>query len=350
MRHQTYVYAPPTTTLPSKYKLAARMLQFPNTDQKDPPSWVLPTVASYLDGSWKMEEAFWAAETLVNQAVGDEIFRRVVDGIKNDKDGPQIDLAKNIIANFQERLILTTDNVLPITAKSERVMIGVALQNPAIVKAAVDKAMKSDPNAKEFEYPHHQWIWQVTPPKVADDVFELEGFEDFEEFIDEPDGTEGPPLLNQWATTVYGDYLLFSSHAQMLVDAIEHDRNAAKSTLHAQPDFKRMREALLREEGPNRAVWRVLRSDLAFRAKYELFRRGELKDSDSVLAALIRRIFKNPEDDDEEGVRIDGSKLPPFAVVSKHLQPSGVVFKTEDNGWLLRGIMLSPVDGKETTP
>ena len=345
VRHQTYVNAPPTTDLPSKYKLAGRMLQFPNVDEQDPPAWVLPTVASYLDGNWKLEEAFWAAETLVNQAVGDEIFRRVVDGIKKDKDGPQIDLANDIIANFRERVIMLTDNVEPISKDSERMLIGVLLKNEAVVKAAIDKAMKSDPNAKEFPYAHHNWIWQVTQPDEADDEIELEGFEDFEEFIDETDGKQATPLLNQWAITVYDGYLLFSSHAQMLVDSIEHQRQSERQALQDAPDFVRMRAALLDQYGPDRAIWRVLRSDRAFQAKYELLRRGELKQSDSVLAAIVRRLFKDSEDTpEEEDLKVDGAKLPAYDVLKEHLQPSGVTLKTEPDGWFLRGLMLKPID------
>ncbi|WP_145342914.1 hypothetical protein [Rosistilla ulvae] len=343
VRHQTYIHAPPTTALPSKYKLAGRMLQFPNVDEQEPPAWVLPTVASYLDGNWKLEEAFWAAETLVNQAVGDEIFRRVVDGIKKDKDGPQIDLANDIVANFRDRLILLTDNVHPVSKHSERMLIGVRLQNEAVVKAAVDKAMKSDPNAKEFPYAHHNWIWQVTQPEASDDEIELEGFEDFEEFIDESEGKQTPPLLNQWAITVYDGYLMFSSHAQMLVDSIEHHRQAKDESLSAATDFIRIRAALLDQYGPDRAIWRVLRSESAFRAKYELLRRGELKESDSVLAAIVRRLFvqSNAETDEEE-LQVDASELPDFSILTKHLQPSGVTLKTEPAGWFVRGLMLKP--------
>ncbi|WP_145090622.1 hypothetical protein [Rosistilla carotiformis] len=345
VRHQTYINAPPTTALPSKYKLAGRMLQFPNSDAQDPPAWVLPTVATYLDGNWKLEEAFWAAETLVNQAVGDEIFRRVVDGIKKDKDGPQIDLANNIIANFRERVIMLTDNVQPVSIDSERMLIGVSLKNEAVVKAAIDKAMKSDPNAKEFPYPHHSWIWQVTQPDVSDDEIELEGFEDFEEFIDESEGKRAPPLLNQWAITVYDGYLLFSSHAQMLVDSIEHHRQSEREALQGQADFERMRAALLDQHGPDRAIWRVLRSDRAFRAKYELLQRGELKQSDSVLAAIVRRMFKESgQEGDDEELKVDGAKLPDFEVVKQHLQPSGVTLKTEPDGWFVRGLMLKPTE------
>lgn len=344
IRHQTFINAPPTTALASKYKLAGRMLQFPNADQQDPPAWVLPTVASYLDGNWKLEEAFWSAETLVNQAVGDEIFRRVVDGIKKDKDGPQIDLANDIIANFRDRVILLTDNVQPVSKHSERMLIGVLLQNEAAVKAAVDKAMKSDPNAKEFPYAHHKWIWQVTQPEVSDDEIELEGFEDFEDFVDEDEAQKTPPLLNQWAITIYDGYLMFSSHSQMLVDAIEHDRKTNRMALQDAPDFARMRTALIDQHGPDRAIWRVVRPDLSYAVKYELLRRGELKESDSVMAALVRRVFKSSDHDDDEEIQIDGSKLPDFNVLKRHLQPSGWILKTEPDGWFLRGMMLKPTD------
>ena len=77
--------------------------------------------------------------------------------VKKDKDGPQIDIANDIIANLKNRLIMVTDNVLPVTKQSERVLIAVSLKNVDIVKAAVDKAMKNDPNAIEcfYQAPRH---------------------------------------------------------------------------------------------------------------------------------------------------------------------------------------------------
>ena len=193
--HKAFVYAP------GEKKLAARMLQFPNHKAKAPPSWVLPTVATYLDGAWQMNDAFWAAESLVNQLVGDVIFRPTLDGIKEDKDGPQVDIANDIIKNFDDRLILLTDNVKPVSKQSERMLVGVSLKDPATVKQAIDKIMKLDPNAFEYNYPHHKWIWEVRSAAGGTDDFEnLEGFEDFEEFnIDDAGEEDG---LGGWQATL----------------------------------------------------------------------------------------------------------------------------------------------------
>ena len=40
---------------------------------------------------------FWASETLLNEAFGDEIFKDIIEGIRDDEDGPQIDIAKNVL-------------------------------------------------------------------------------------------------------------------------------------------------------------------------------------------------------------------------------------------------------------
>ncbi len=57
-----------------------------------------------------MEDAFWASETLINEAFGDEIFRPMIDGIKEDEEGPQIDVEKDFFPNLDDQLILITDN------------------------------------------------------------------------------------------------------------------------------------------------------------------------------------------------------------------------------------------------
>ena len=83
------------------------------------------------------------------------------------------------------------------------------------------------------------------------------------------------------------------------------------------------------------------------RAKYELFRKGELRDSDSVLAAIVRRILQNARDDKpEEELKINAQQLPAFDAIKQHLQPSGLSFETVEDGWMFRGLMLR----KPTSP
>ena len=73
--HRTMVYAPPVqreagSTNTERYNLAARMLDFPNTETLQPQPWVGRDLGTYLTLNWKMIEAFEYSKTLVNELLG----------------------------------------------------------------------------------------------------------------------------------------------------------------------------------------------------------------------------------------------------------------------------------------
>ena len=348
--HHGFIWAPPTTEEPSRYELAARMLQFPNTAPEPFPAWISPDSASCLRLNWKMEEAFWAAETLVDEAFGDKIFRPTLEGIREDEEGPQIDIAGDIVANFGDHLILVTDNTLPASLDSERSLIAIRLKNAGVVQRAVQKAMESEPDASLLkESPDHP-IWEVLPQDAAtdfdDDIFNELGFDTAP--AQQP--ARQPPLLERWAITVAGDYLMFSSHPSLLLETVRRANGPAPAnTFESQPEVQQVLDVLQQVGGPQRALGRVVLTQRAARIKYELLRQGKLRESDSVLAALIRRVFddsKRADDPQAAGL----AQLPPFAQIADYLHPAGSLMKTEPEGWSTASFLLSDKAAEATAP
>ena len=97
LRHQTIVYAPPLPgrdpAAVDRYDLAARMLRFPETDAIEPPAWVPADASSWSALQWDIATAFKVADTLVDDIVGEKgVFDDVIASLKEDPDGPQIDV------------------------------------------------------------------------------------------------------------------------------------------------------------------------------------------------------------------------------------------------------------------
>jgi hypothetical protein len=77
---------------------------------------------------------------------------------------------------------------------------------------------------------------------------------------------------------------------------------------------------------------------MSMRAKYELLRQGNLKDSDSVLSTILRRVI-----DDEDGGQPDplnARKLPPIGQIEKHLTDGGAFVEETTEGWSMTGFFL----------
>lgn len=339
--HRGYIHAPAVADQPERYRLAARILQFPNQPARPLPNWIPKTVATATQINWKIEKGFWALETLVDEAFNDKIFRPTIEGIRDDEEGPQIDLEKKVLPSLGEHLLLLTDNTKPATTGSERMLVAIEVRDEAAIQAAVKKAMEVEPDVTLVETVPGVDIWKV---ERAEDHFEEDVF--FDDFADfgEPI-EEQPPLLDTWAIAMVGkakgsetSYLIFASHVELLIEVAERIQSGTGDGLADQPDIKTLFEATKEAGADQVAIQRIVRFGESLETKYELLRRGELRDNDSVLAAIIRRMFNNEE---QEGVdRPDTAKWPPYSEVKKFLGDASSFVETTDTGWNLNAFLL----------
>ena len=176
--HRTMVYAPPVqreagSTNTQRYNLAARMLDFPNTETLQPQPWVGRDLGSYITFNWKMIEAFEYSKTLVNELLNgrpeDDLLEDIIVSLAKDKDGPQVDLRNDLIRHFAQRVSIVTDCRRPITPESERLLVAIELTNPEAVQQTLNKAFESDPDAQKREF-EGQVIWEIVTDDAPVDV------------------------------------------------------------------------------------------------------------------------------------------------------------------------------------
>ncbi|QDT02515.1 hypothetical protein K227x_08930 [Rubripirellula lacrimiformis] len=341
--HKGYILAPPVTSEPDKYKMAARMLQFVNQPLAELPTWIHDDVASVSRVNLRIEEAFWAAETLVNEAFGDEIFRDIIDGIREDEVGPQIDLAKNVLPNLDDHVLLMTDNTLPAEIHSERMLVAIRVSDAAAIKLAVKKAMEVEPDASRMDVLPGVEIWRVQRGEGTDD-FDAELFGDLA-IEDEEETDEPPPLLDHWAIALVekgpgsdSPYLMFSSHPEFLVETAKRIQEGTPGGLGSMPRVVAVTGAMKKLGAGSVALDRLVRTKLSLRVKYQLLREGRLKDSDTLLASLIRRAVEDA--DGEELESGDVGKLPPLKQIEQYLPEAGGYMETHEDGWGLTGFLL----------
>lgn len=328
---------------PGKLEKGARILQMFNRPVADAPGWVPTDTGSFTRMNWKMEEAFWASETLVDDAVDDKIFLDMIDGIKNDAEGPQIDIAKNFLPHLDDQLLLITDNTQPAGPESDRMLVAIRLTNAEAVRRVVEKAMKNEPDAAKLDVAEFD-IWQVQRGSSDDDVdvdLELAEFG----FGDEIENEEAPPLLNHWGIAVIDNvpagmppYLIFSSHTDMLIEVAKRISSGKRDGMAAQADVKEVMTRMKDLGAKEVALDRVIRTRLSIRSRYELLRQGKLRESDSILANMLKRM-----DEEEQGGEpdpIDAKKLPPLATIENYLRDGGSFWEKTEEGWSLTGFFL----------
>ena len=344
--HFGYILAPPAADGPVRFQKAAQMLQFIDRSLAPIPAWVHEDVASFSRLNWKLEEAFWASETLVDEAFGDEIFQPMIEGIREDEEGPQIDLAKDLLPNLDDQIILINDNVLPAGPDSDRMLVAVRVQNADVIERVVRQAMEVEPDATQMDVLPGVQIWRVQRSATDD---EFQGFDDelFDDLAleDEAPSEEAPPLLDQWAIALVRQgpgsksaYLMFSSHPDLLTLTAKRIQQGATGGMGSVPAVAEVTGELEKLAADKVIFDRVLRLKLSLRTKYELLRQGKLRESDSVLATVVRRILE--EDEEEPSDQNHAAKLPPIGQIEKYLQPGGAFIEMTDEGWTLNGFFL----------
>ncbi|MBX3422859.1 MAG: hypothetical protein KF752_15000 [Pirellulaceae bacterium] len=326
---------------------SAGVLEFPNAAMADVPSFVGENASSFMALNWDAQTAFWKARELVDELVGNQgVFDEVINGIKNDVNGPQVDIRNEFLPLLTNDILAVTDAKSgPVDVDSRRNLIALKVNDGAKAAAILNRVMKAEANAELLEIDGVA-VWKVTNAK---DDNNSEEFAEFGAFDDSEEETE-EPWLNQWAICVLDGYFVFASHTEMIEEAVAQSRRGQQTGLSAQADYQRIRRAvvgLMDEQTP--CAWKISRNHLAFRVQYELFRQGKLQESESMLSTLLNRVVQQSEEAaGGEAKAIDGHSLPPFEEISHYLQPSGLKVLTTHTGWEFGGIWLGRPEAEPT--
>jgi hypothetical protein len=342
--HRTFVYAPPVAGKLNdnshKWELAMRMLDFPNSDRLAPPKWVPQGVCTYVTFHNKLQNSFWYAETLVDEYMGDKgVFKDMIDNLQFDPAGPQINLKKELIDHLGERVVVVSDVAVPVTVKSERLIVAIEINHPGVVQKTLEKNFLPDPKAKKRQVGEHV-IWEIVNEETKEpETLTIEGDDvGFVAQKKEEEVVEEEPILPNMAFTVFQGQLLVATHVEFLEEVMtKADKNQPLDKL---ADYQRVETALTRLGAGQDSLRGFTRTDESYRGTYDLLRQGKLPEAETILARLLNNVLGSGKKDEVRKQQIDGSKLPPFEQVQKYLGPAGSYVHTEDDGWILVGCLL----------
>jgi len=349
--HRTMVYAPPLPGHESshdKYELAARMLNFPVGSDLEPQVWVPKQVATYTSFNLDVKTAFAASETLVDEVMAEKgVFHDVLDSLKNDPDGPKVDIVKDLVGNLGNRITVITDYQLPIGPKSERLLVAIEGTNEKVLADTIEKTMKGDAVRREFE---GHVIWEITDEEVAVPDIKIENpnggavnhadrADDDARQSDSKRSKEDRLIPTNSALTVAYGHLFFASHVsfleKVLHQAHEQDGLIKCADYHLIADQAKML-------GANQMSFRLFsRTDEEYRPTYELIRTGRMPQAETLLGQLLNALLGEGKDGAPRKQKIDGRTLPEFDAVSHYFGPAGSFVASEQNGWFVVGFTMN---------
>lgn len=315
---------------------AVQILDFPNQKALVPPAWISAGSASVMGFSWNFTEAFPKLRGIVDAYIGDAQFDEILDQIKNDPQGPQIDIRKEILPHIGQEFYTVTEIIEPITPDSKRSLICIKLNDPENkLYGVLNRYSKSEPGSSIEDIGDFR-IWKFSNEEEGEEVIEFNnpGSKNSKE-----EEEEEKPLLNKWGVCIINGYFVFASNPDSLIQVIENAKNEA---IHG--DFEKiesvqavraMQAKLLSAEG--HCFSEIDLADRSAEMQYELFRQGILPQSRSLMAIIAERILKTDKSKPQE---FQGNKLPPYEQVKHFFTPRGLVVRTEKDGWGIDAFIL----------
>jgi len=331
--HHGYLVSkqPPSTSV--------QILDFPNVDNLKAPDWIKKETASVLSFSWNIKEAFPKFKGIVDALVSPGAFEGMIEGMRDDPQGPQIDIVKEVLPFLSTEFHVVTEIVKPVSPDSKRSMVILKLNDPnKKLPKVLERYGKGEPDSKPIDFEGSR-IWSFENKQEAE--LELD--------FDVNKGNKGKanaadePILDKWAITIFDGYFIFGSDAEMIKDVITGAKNAAnKDAFGKETDVAKVTEMLSNVAGSDgRSMNQITRSDRAFEMQYELFRQGILPESRSMMASILDKILKPKSGGQPAQQKVNGAKLPPFAAIQHFFTASGGVVRTEEDGWSVQSFILS---------
>jgi len=314
---------------------SVQILDFPNQEALVPPPWISSASASVMGFSWNFSEAFPKLRGIVDAYIGDEQFDEILEQIKNDPQGPQIDIRKEILPFIGQEFYTVTEIIEPITPDSKRSLICIKLNDPENkLYNVLNRYSKSEPGSSLEDVGDYR-IWKFSNEEEEEEVIEFNNPGSKNQKEEE----EEKPLLSKWGVCIVNGYFVFASNPDSLIQVIENAKNEA---IHG--DFEKqenvqlvrtMQSKLLSQSG--QCFSEIDLADRSAEMQYELFRQGMLPQSRSLMALIAERVLKTDKSKPQE---LQGNKLPPFEQVKHFFTPRGLVVRTEKDGWGIDAFIL----------
>jgi hypothetical protein len=377
MLSRAFVYAPPQEA-GTRFVGAAQALDFANNGEINmlPEFWIPESASSHLSLVWNLPKAFEKTVPMIEQEFvagqGDAIHQ-ALDGVKKDPKGPMVDIEQDIVAQLGKKITIASDLVIPLQADSERLLMTVKIDGDvARFRSAMDKLVEFEAKNGGIEKISYKGftLWKLLPEEIKvkhhesieietgdpDDIPGLCGgdFDDSDaekkladEEKKEVKAKKNEPLLKgplvpTQVFLVAHDHLIVTNNvefAKELLDVLEKGTGVGMDT---QKDFQKVNRLLDSFTEKADSMRRFVRLSKAYRLTYSLIRSGTLPQSKSLLGSVLNAILES-----EEGVvrkpTSKGELLPADydADVAPFLGNMGWSVKTEDDGWIITGVLVS---------
>ena len=275
-----------------------------------PEPWVPATVATYQSFSWDLDNAFEAINELINK-FNPGILNLVEQQLVGPNGGEPLSLQKDLFGPLGNRITLITDFKKPIKEDSQRMLVGVALQDAKAFQNTVNRL---------FE------IAQATPRKR-----DFQGTTIFDvELPNMPNPNGGNAQLKSISFAVAKETFFVTTDTTLLEQVLR----PGNATLSENAGF----QSVAREIPERVSGMSFARPDESARLMYDLVKSGQIDKAVQQAMGGVR----GPQQQQlpPVGKVLATEKLPDFSVFAKYLSVRGSYSIMDDDGFTMTGFTL----------
>jgi len=309
------------------------LLALRTVPQQPVPGWMPASVAMLrtlqLDFASALEGyGSWFEAT---EGEGEEgIFDLVLDDIKHEPGGPQLDIRADLIAQFTGPVYMASFVDRSAEIARETSAVAIKVKDAALVTESIRRFFSGDPDII------------TPPPSIGEHVVW-----NYRNARKPKDGKKqamlGPDLSNVAVTVAHG-YLIAAGNLETLRRVVESPDG--EQPLSGDPRFSRARSLITELASGEPILWQFDRGQSSLLSTYDLLRAGRPDETSTIVGRLLTLYFdivagsagKRPAGQPTpRWPGIDFEKLPPFEKVSHHLRDTVLSAENLEQGWLLIG-------------
>ncbi len=335
--------------IPEAPTLSLRMLAFENVKGFGLPPWVGTDTATMSQLSINSMELFNNIGPVIDEALETEgAWNDIIVSLEKDENGPQVNLASDLIAHLDNQIIKTTNFDKPLTDKSANFFVAIPLKpsadngtpNDSIVKNVLHRMFDTDPEFVKTPY-KDDVIWTYAPKKKENKKSNSPLRTRINSEPGSPTDTKSDSF--QAAFCVLSGYLFIASDSKYLCKTIESTLAGKVKSIQNSTMFHKVMGIIDKDtETTGRFIQGYLYYKDGYELLYNLYRQGKFSESQTFLARFIRALTPT-RSMPESPLKIDASTLPPFESFQNLIGEGGYWGRVESNGWFIKGFTL----GKE---
>ncbi len=287
-----------------------KIFSFP-TIRLRPEPWVPATVASYQTFSWDLDNAYDAINELVNTFQPGML--NIVEGQLAGPNGEPLSFQKDIFGPLGDRITLVTDFKKPVKEDSQRMLLGVALEDAKAFQSTFNRILE---------------ISQAAPAKRE---FQGTTIYDFDVTVPNPNAAGAAAMTRKISMAVAKNTLFVTSDTTLLEQVLR----PGNAPLEESAAF----QTLVKEMPESASGMTFVRPEESARVFYDLVKSGQYEKAVQQMFGANAR-GPRPQQVPQLGKVIANEKLPEFSALAKYLTLSGSYSLMEDDGFTMTGFTL----------